>query len=51
MMESWLWVEVRADQQDVVVGVCGRQHMRGGRAELAGSVDPTGRMQGRGVSW
>src|SRR5919109_2612165 len=31
--------EVRADQQDVVVTVRGRHHLRRGRAERAASVD------------
>ena len=39
MTESSLSGEVRADQQDVVIGVYGRQHPRCGRAERAGSVD------------
>src|SRR5947209_1877966 len=31
--------EVRADEQDGVVGVSGRHHPRGGGAEPAGSID------------
>src|SRR5947209_5598575 len=36
---SWSCGQVRADDQDVVVGVRGGQHLRRGRAECAGSVD------------
>ena len=39
MMKSRLCGEMRADQQNVVVGVCGRLQPRRGRAERAGSVD------------
>ena len=39
MVKSPLCAEIRADQQDVVVGVDGRHDPRRGRAERGGSVD------------